>query len=131
MPNVLYCFDPKITFDLKGSIHKRLASGPGKVQKDQDFIRAGGKIPFRTAQELKRFEYQIAKDADFLAEKGLLDYSLLLGVGNDYHPQSTQCGIIDVLTPFSARKKAEFLAKGTAHGYKVNSIRCERISNDR
>jgi len=68
-------------WDLKGSKQGRLAKPGETVFKDLDIQNEGRKLT--VGPEKKRLIMdQIAKDASFLAELKIMDYSLLLGVHN-------------------------------------------------
>lgn len=76
---------------------------------------------------------QLRTDIEFLAQEAIMDYSILLGVTNDQYPVRAEdrkladvscmtvgavagpvmysVGIIDVLQPFSFRKRVEFVYK--------------------
>lgn len=75
-------------FDLKGATHGRHASASEKakgrscVLKDMDFVNEGCALLHATPeaeQEWDQCVHAIEKDSAWLASKGLIDYSLLLG----------------------------------------------------
>lgn len=75
-------------FDLKGSTHGRHASGSEKakgrscVLKDMDFVNEGCALLHATPEAEREWNqclHAIEKDSAWLASKGLIDYSLLLG----------------------------------------------------
>eukprot|EP01065_Artemidia_motanka_P041573 TRINITY_DN5410_c0_g4_i1.p1 TRINITY_DN5410_c0_g4~~TRINITY_DN5410_c0_g4_i1.p1 ORF type:complete len:874 (+),score=238.83 TRINITY_DN5410_c0_g4_i1:123-2744(+) len=124
---------PRIAFDLKGSTHKRKArqSDLARVPpllKDLDFLGwlGGGAVRFRPA-DARALRARIAADAAFLREEGLMDYSLLMGIGpapsDSMHApfcESVQlCGqdicyltVIDYLQAFTLRKRMAAKLKG-------------------
>lgn len=70
---------PQQRFDLKGSRIGRQARRGESVYKDNDFVDNGFDFSFsKSTSELLRDV--IAKDADFLKQNLLLDYSLLVGI---------------------------------------------------
>lgn len=126
----------KITrrYDLKGSTFGRRASQKEcrkatPVFKDLDWLEREKAIRVLSA-ERDLLRDAIAADVKFLAEQGLMDYSLLVGVhdlpqnsdGPGYEAmkvvtlqdETRYCylGIVDVLTPYGPRKKAETLVTG-------------------
>ena len=70
-------------YDLKGSLYKRRLNkdriSSGEAQKDENFLENGIKIRLKR-QEGRNLLDQIQKDAEFLADKKVMDYSLLIGI---------------------------------------------------
>jgi hypothetical protein len=91
--------------------HRRGSNKPGPL-KDLDFIEMGMKIPFETSAEADNFFRIIKADAEFLASNGMIDYSLLVGIkGREMH-----AAIIDIMTPYTPKKKAEYYSVGLLRG---------------
>jgi len=125
---------------------------PAVALKDMDFLRAGEKIQIgeeRRARLLATLEM----DSKFLASNNIIDYSLLLGIHDlkdgslpdDYagtsgaqplHQRDSGgvvskdrqamyfMGVIDILTPYDALKKAEHCAKSIRYFYSAAGISC-------
>jgi 1-phosphatidylinositol-4-phosphate 5-kinase len=115
-------------YDMKGSTHGRKASKKElakrqPVFKDLDWVRTENALGMTGSQRNALIE-SIDLDLRFLAEHGLMDYSLLVGVHDMSEDQASpyeamnvitvrdstrHCyvGIIDVLTPYGMRKRAE------------------------
>lgn len=70
---------PTTVFDLKGAIVNRKSKPGAKVKLDVDWIEKNEKLELEEAQAEKMLN-QIHKDAVFLKENNLMDYSLLLGI---------------------------------------------------
>jgi len=122
-------------YDLKGSTHGRRASKRelakrAPVLKDLDWTAKESGLQIGDQNSVHILE-TIKKDALFLVKHGLMDYSLLVGVHDigksegesrevmnvvTVKDQTRHCyiGIIDVLTPYHARKRMETLLLGTA-----------------
>eukprot|EP00929_Paragymnodinium_shiwhaense_P047415 TRINITY_DN24054_c0_g1_i1.p1 TRINITY_DN24054_c0_g1~~TRINITY_DN24054_c0_g1_i1.p1 ORF type:complete len:571 (-),score=124.24 TRINITY_DN24054_c0_g1_i1:35-1747(-) len=124
-------------YDVKGSTVGRKASKKERVKsapvyKDLDWCKDEGALLVSEAIRHQLRE-TLQNDLDFLARKGLMDYSLLVGVhdrneasrkdgnsGVERMPVITltdptrycYIGIIDVLTPYYTRKRAETFFKG-------------------
>ena len=82
-------------FDLKGSTYKRLASAKEKAKKtptlkDGDWVSKGCKLPSGTSRD--RMMEALAVDSAFLARRGLIDYSLLVGVHRDESKSKPELG---------------------------------------
>ena len=77
------------------------------VWKDLNFIKTQRKVtaPLSAVN-------QISADVEALARWGVLDYSLLLAVNGD----EFYMGLIDILTPFCAKKKLESVFVGAVRG---------------
>ncbi|CAK0840929.1 unnamed protein product [Prorocentrum cordatum] len=123
-----------------------------RSKQDMDFLRAGEKIQIgeeRRARLLATLEM----DSKFLASNNIIDYSLLLGIHDlkdgslpdDYagtsgaqplHQRDSGgvvskdrqamyfMGVIDILTPYDALKKAEHCAKSIRYFYSAAGISC-------
>lgn len=95
MENTLQIKDPKklkYTFDLKGSTAGRITTGlikPSTVQKDLNFLQKSQSIPKIRTNELM-LRRVISRDAAFLMEMGLIDYSLLLAVESKKNKSAEQ-----------------------------------------
>jgi hypothetical protein len=121
-------------YDLKGSMHGRLASKKeaakkSPVWKDLDWI-AKEKPLSLSAVHRKHVLESIERDLAFLTKHGLMDYSFLIGVHDidqdapsiyeamnvvTVRDATRHCylGIIDVLTPYVVRKRLETFFTGT------------------
>lgn len=121
-------------YDLKGSTHGRKASKRERakkspVLKDLDWTESEPGLQIGDQNAAHIIE-TMKQDALFLVKHGLMDYSLLVGVHDinkdegdprevmnvvTVKDQSRHCyiGIIDVLTPYHARKRVETFALGT------------------
>ena len=125
-------------FDLKGSTYHREASEKERaksspVYKDLDWIREGRKISFGTVDEVDAIRERLEKDTLYLSSQRLIDYSLLVGIHeikdgtNNVQAQDEAMdvisartskdiqyfGIVDILTPYVAKKRAETICTGT------------------
>lgn len=79
-----------LTFDIKGSLHGRRAKDKDKgkdscVYKDKDFLRMNTRIQIGP-ERAKLLNEQLSKDADFLQNLKIMDYSLLLGIHDTRRP---------------------------------------------
>ncbi len=110
------------SFDLKGSMRNRFVDSTGDklqgkelVLMDENFQRVACERPFyvtnKTKTSLKR---ALERDAKFLCDIKVMDYSLL--VGKDEITNELVVGIIDYLRPFSIDKIIESQVKKTS-GY--------------
>lgn len=121
-------------FDLKGSTHGRRASAAERLKKaatlkDLDWISDGHTFPREGGRAVLD---ALHADTSFLARKGLMDYSLLVGISAEGGEEAAwrierspglvvlpsagrrlYLALIDVLTPYGARKAAETLVLGT------------------
>eukprot|EP00747_Dinoflagellata_sp_TGD_P217874 gnl/TRDRNA2_/TRDRNA2_90209_c1_seq1.p1 gnl/TRDRNA2_/TRDRNA2_90209_c1~~gnl/TRDRNA2_/TRDRNA2_90209_c1_seq1.p1 ORF type:complete len:264 (-),score=2.14 gnl/TRDRNA2_/TRDRNA2_90209_c1_seq1:64-855(-) len=81
--NVLLSFGVKLTeiYDLKGSQHLRTAKIGDSVMKDNDFIHKGVMLNF-PPEACEKLKQQHRRDCEFLASCRVIDYSLLLGMGD-------------------------------------------------
>jgi len=124
-------------FDLKGSTHNRFASEKERakkspVYKDNDWLEEGRKLTFTTEEKTAAIRTRLARDTEFLARQHLIDYSLLVGIhennrgiikdgrieamGVVYSRSTTEIryfGIVDILTPYILKKRAETFFMGT------------------
>jgi len=124
-------------FDLKGSTHNRFASEKERakkspVYKDNDWVEEGRKLTFTTEEKTAAIRTRLARDTEFLARQHLIDYSLLVGIheanrgivedgrvetmGVVYSRSENEIryfGIVDILTPYILKKRAETFFMGT------------------
>lgn len=121
-------------YDLKGSTHGRKASKKECAKraptfKDIDWVAKEPGLVLGSSDRHNLIE-SVTRDLAFLAKHGLMDYSLLVGVHDlaqdapsVYEPMNVitvrdktrHCylGIIDVLTPYKTKKRAETFCIGT------------------
>jgi hypothetical protein len=125
-------------YDLKGSTYHREASEKERakaspVYKDLDWMREGRKISFDTEDKVKAVRERLEKDTLYLNSQRLIDYSLLVGIHEiESGTKDVQArdeamdvisartskeiqyfGLVDILTPYIARKRAETICTGT------------------
>ncbi|CAE8617398.1 unnamed protein product [Polarella glacialis] len=125
-------------FDLKGSTYNRSVSkkeqskGLSATFKDLDFLRCGGPLRLQDQDDLRALLEAVDADCRWLARHGLLDYSLLVGLGvrplgslapvsrhvvravqleggGDDSPNIMYIGLVDILTRYTMKKKLENL----------------------
>jgi hypothetical protein len=127
---------PKATmngiFDLKGSKLDRSSerSNVGtsviksnKIYKDLDFLATVRHIHVEDIDK-NRLRLNVYKDSEFLKQHNIIDYSLLLGISNDYFSEFNPLigcgidsrkffyvGIIDYLQPYNTIKQIESIGK--------------------
>jgi hypothetical protein len=134
-------------FDLKGSQFSRTTVCPaGKDEnlctfKDMDFRRSHASAPDTfvslSAGKKAQFLEQVKKDAGFLRDRGIMDYSLLLGISTEVRAGADTSrdafvsadgkrvyylGLIDVLQTWDFSKKAEKLLKTKLRGAAADSL---------
>ena len=113
------------SFDLKGSMRNRLVDLTGSkmegkelVLMDENFLRIACERPFYVRDKVKEdLMAAIARDAKFLCDIKVMDYSLL--VGKDVITNELVVGIIDYLRPFSIDKMIESQVKKTSGYFQV------------
>lgn len=101
-------------YDLKGSTRGRVCESSSNLLKDINFMRAGVTMKFPNELALNKFKITLQMDIGFLLHHSVLDYSLLLGMNGN--GREWKAGIIDIMTPFSPRKRVERAAMGRLHG---------------
>jgi Ca2+-binding EF-hand superfamily protein len=121
-------FDIKRVYDLKGSTKGRSNPSDSGPKKDLDFlasektIRVGAE---RRADLLAR----IRADVAFLERIGVIDYSLLLGIGertvNATPQRAFFFAIIDTLTAFGTKKGGEFLLRSLVASSGNDNFSCK------
>lgn len=135
-------------YDLKGSLYKREVRGnnPSIAKKDINLLEDGFK--FQLSDENKGFLSKVLrKDCDFFKANKIIDYSMLLGIHSldryeieEYQPEnmvnrSSSCqllsqdgktlyfiAIIDFLTDFNLKKKAEYVFGRMLFGPTISAI---------
>ena len=135
----------KVIYDLKGSSLGREAKPKDKEKetpmlKDNDARGSGFKIELGVLGKV--FLETAEKDATFLRNHNIIDYSLLVGVRENYEIEEKEdenvfrkkdggveakdcvlyLGIIDVLQEFNSKKKLESTVKGLIHGKEKVSV---------
>jgi len=117
MENLLYDRAVRQIFDLKGSVGRsyssctsttRSSSAAGDVMYDEHLIEAMEASPFYV-RDKSVLRDAIQNDTAFLAENGIVDYSLLLGI--DEAKQELVVGVIDYIRTFTWDKWLEMHAK--------------------
>lgn len=107
-------------YDLKGSRAGRYTTPDAtSVRKDLNFLEDGRKFYVDDEAAKRTFLEQIQRDVGFLSKIGSLDYSMLYSTDENGRWFG---GIIDVWTPFCAKKKVERVAVGTLKG--MSEISC-------
>lgn len=123
MENILPNSSQAFIFDIKGSSHNRSTLDTfsdfhkGSIYKDNDF-KASGMVCTLAADFRSELLASLQKDIDFLRESDVMDYSLLLGIYDNYitassrysiftHSSVYNVGIIDILQTYRLKKKAE------------------------
>lgn len=118
-------------YDLKGSLHNRSAAirhesfnGPFK---DQDFLSESFSIPLNPTLRTQMLKI-IYKDISFLYRHDIMDYSLFLQILSESHPKNIpnyfqsefyHLAIIDYLSEYNYKKKAEYYIKLLKLGKKI------------
>ena len=119
-------------FDLKGSKLDRSNSKSSKgvtmikrntIYKDLDFLNTKKKVHVEEI-DLQRFKISIFKDTSFLNKHNIIDYSLLLGISEEYNSEIKPLigvghdkgyyfytGIIDYLQSYNKFKRLEAFSK--------------------
>ena len=110
MNNVFVLDNPELiekTYDLKGSTYKRRTKEEGikknHARKDLNFLNEGMVVNIPHGKRQLILE-QIDKDALFLADNSIIDYSLLLGVVDARHDRKSK-SVFDVATKRQLTKK--------------------------
>lgn len=123
MENILPNSSQAYIFDIKGSSHHRSGLDTfsnfhkGSIYKDNDF-KASGMVCTLAADFRSELLASLQKDIDFIRESDVMDYSLLIGIYDDYitassrysiftHSSVYNVGIIDILQTYQFKKKAE------------------------
>jgi 1-phosphatidylinositol-4-phosphate 5-kinase len=123
MENILPNSSQAYIFDIKGSSYDRSSLDTfsnfhkGSTYKDNDF-KTSGMACTLAADFRSELLASLQKDIDFLRESDVMDYSLLIGIYDDYitassrysiftHSSVYNVGIIDILQTYRFKKKAE------------------------
>ena len=122
LENLFYSHNITESFDLKGSMRNRLVDPTGnKIQgkelvlMDENFLQVACERPLYVNHTVKEeLMNAVRRDAKFLCDIKVMDYSLL--VGKDKETHKLVVGIIDYLRPFSIDKFIESQMKKTS-GY--------------
>ena len=94
------------------------SKGKELVLMDENFLRIACERPFYVRNKVKAdLMAAIARDAKFLCDIKVMDYSLL--VGKDVITNDLVVGIIDYLRPFSIDKMIESQMKKTSGYFQV------------
>lgn len=139
-------------YDIKGSTYGRTnrSQNPDATKKDLDFINNYPKgILFENANERNKVVQNLRKDANFLKEHEILDYSILVGIyrreknllddilhidakveeerkKNCYGVRGSNSGfilgVIDILIEYDVRKAMEYYFKKMLHGDGVSAV---------
>jgi hypothetical protein len=128
-----------LLFDMKGSTYQRSTiSNPeqatkGKTMKDMDFKLLDFKLYLDPAISIELYDI-IAKDVEYLKSVGVMDYSILVGVYENYNEASSRytifskvnqvcnIGIIDFMQDYDIKKRAEGEIKRMVSGMEISSI---------
>nr|WEL12745.1 1-phosphatidylinositol-3-phosphate 5-kinase [Halisarca dujardinii] len=110
MENLRYAHPCNQVFDLKGSMRNRFVrtddSELDNVYQDENFLQYIQTAPLYIHGHSKKILMDALKmDTEFLAQKNIMDYSLLAGVSES--SQQIVVGIIDYLRAFTWDKKLE------------------------
>ncbi|VVB10179.1 unnamed protein product [Arabis nemorensis] len=121
MENVLYGKDIEVLYDLKGKLERNLnLSDATHVRIEEEFMEDVKNEALYISQPSKEtLQAAVNRDANFLKEVNIMDYSLLVGVDKTNH--ELVCGIIDYLVPYSALKKFEWFAKSCVMSLTCNN----------
>jgi len=137
MENVIPNIHSAYLFDLKGSTHDRQTIDDvesiqkGVILKDLDFKMYN----FRCAMESRlynEFMESLEADCEFLKNVGIMDYSMLLGIYEEYSNAATRysifgtekvfnIAIIDILQQYNIKKKTEKKLKEIIYSQEVSS----------
>ncbi|KAF9311945.1 1-phosphatidylinositol-3-phosphate 5-kinase [Podila horticola] len=113
MENLFYDRKNLQIYDLKGSRRNRFVQPSGKeneVLLDENFIEFMSESPFFIREHAKlQLSESLANDSLFLQQFNIMDYSLLVAVGDQ--TQELVVGIVDFIRPFTWDKKLESWVK--------------------
>ncbi|KAF9427740.1 1-phosphatidylinositol-3-phosphate 5-kinase [Podila epigama] len=113
MENLFYDRKNLQIYDLKGSRRNRFVQPSGKeneVLLDENFIEFMSESPFFIREHAKmQLSESLANDSLFLQQFNIMDYSLLVAVGDE--KQELVVGIVDFIRPFTWDKKLESWVK--------------------
>ncbi|KAF9387823.1 1-phosphatidylinositol-3-phosphate 5-kinase [Podila verticillata] len=113
MENLFYDRKNLQIYDLKGSRRNRFVQPSGKeneVLLDENFIEFMSESPFFIREHAKlQLSESLANDSLFLQQFNIMDYSLLVAVGDQ--KQELVVGIVDFIRPFTWDKKLESWVK--------------------
>ncbi len=139
LENITPYRESALLFDMKGSTYQRSTiSNPeeasrGKTMKDMDFKLLDFKLYLDPAVATALYNI-IAKDVEYLNSVGVMDYSILVGIYENYYEASSRytifskvnqvcnIGIIDFMQDYDIRKKAESEIKRMVSGMEISSI---------
>ena len=115
MENLFYNHTVPRIFDLKGSMRSRYVQSTGKtgdVLLDENLVEFMCSSPLYVREHCKHvLRDAIQNDTSFLADNGVMDYSLLLGI--DEVKQELVVGVIDYIRTFTWDKRLEMYVKRT------------------
>lgn len=116
--NIFYNRKISLTYDLKGSRRSRYntqaaaSSDQNVVLLDENLLETMSEAPILVEEAAKRqLEAALYNDSEFLAELGVMDYSLLLGV--DAAQGTLVVGIIDYVRQYTWDKQLETYVKSS------------------
>ncbi|KAG0032875.1 1-phosphatidylinositol-3-phosphate 5-kinase [Podila clonocystis] len=113
MENLFYDRKNLQIYDLKGSRRNRFVQPSGKeneVLLDENFVEFMSESPFFIREHAKlQLSESLANDSLFLQQFNIMDYSLLVAVGDQ--KQELVVGIVDFIRPFTWDKKLESWVK--------------------
>jgi len=139
LENITTHRESALLFDMKGSTYQRSTiSNPeeaerGRTMKDMDFRMLGIKLCLDPAVSKELYDI-IAKDVGYLKSAGVMDYSILLGVYDNYNEGSSRytifsevnqvynIGIIDFMQYYCIKKRAERKMKKIVSNEEISSI---------
>lgn len=145
MENITPSKPSAFLFDLKGSTYDRVCLKDknrlmrGTIMKDQDFKNLSIKLDI-TEDDARRLYCNIREDTRMLEELGIMDYSLLIGIYDEFRYPSCRytvqgingviyrMGIIDFMQEYTLSKKAEREVKRLMSVEEISSVNPHRYA---